>query len=457
MLEDKLIEKSKECFTMAIEIYNKPTIKYRVEGFSLFICNAWELMLKSYLIKRDGMSSIYYKDNPNRTISLETCLRKIFTNDKTPLRVNLEKIIELRNTSTHFITIYYKDNPNRTISLETCLRKIFTNDKTPLRVNLEKIIELRNTSTHFITEEYEMVYIPLFQACVLNFVEKMNEFHNVDMTEIIPQNFLTLVVSMKALDEERIKAKYPEEIAHKLIDNKNKLQPMIDENNQGFAIKVEHYHYLTKKKSEATSFVKVDNNADATVKIIKQIQDVNDTHKYTMKNACKEINNRLCKRGLEITINKYNFDLFNKVYGIKENPKYCYVHKQFAQPCKEINNRLCKRGLEITINKYNFDLFNKVYGIKENPKYCYVHKQFAQPRYTYSIQAIELITEEIKKDPDNIIENLKKSTKKTNPRGKGILGFKPTLIREPSLYPSRVSMYIYILSLKVKKINIIIK
>ena len=318
MLEDKLIEKSKECFTMAIEIYNKPTIKYRVEGFSLFICNAWELMLKAYLIKRDGMSSIYYKDNPNRTISLETCLRKIFTNDKTPLRVNLEKIIELRNTSTHFIT-----------------------------------------------EEYEMVYIPLFQACVLNFVEKMNEFHNVDMTEIIPQNFLTLVVSMKALDEESIKAKYPEEIAHKLIDNKNKLQPMIDENNQGFAIKVEHYHYLTKKKSEATSFVKVDNNADATVKIIKQIQDVNDTHKYTMKNACKEINNRLRKRGLEITINKYNFDLFNKVYGIKENPKYCYVHKQFAQP-----------------------------------------------RYTYSIQAIELITEEIKKDPDNIIENLKKSTKK---------------------------------------------
>lgn len=318
MIEDKLIDKSKECFTMAIEIYNKPTIKYRVEGFSLFICNAWELMLKAYLIKHEGMSSIYYKDNPNRTISLENCLRKIFTNEKTPLRKNLEKIIELRNTSTHFIT-----------------------------------------------EEYEMVYIPLFQACVLNFVEKMNEFHNVDMTEIIPQNFLTLVVSMKALDEESIKAKYPEEIAHKLIDNKNKLQPMIEENNQGFAIKIEHYHYLTKKKSEATSFVKVDNDADATVKIIKQIQDVNDTHKYNMKNACKEINKRLEKYGL--------------------NP---------------------------IMNHYVFNLFNKVYGIKENSKYCYIHKQFSQPQYTYSIHAIELITEEIRKDPDNIIENLKNSIKK---------------------------------------------
>lgn len=34
MIEQKLLEKSKEAFVMAIEIYNKPTIKYRVEGFS---------------------------------------------------------------------------------------------------------------------------------------------------------------------------------------------------------------------------------------------------------------------------------------------------------------------------------------------------------------------------------------------------------------------------------------
>lgn len=47
-IENELLEKSKEAFIMAIELYNKPTIKYRVEGFSLFICNAWELMLKSH-------------------------------------------------------------------------------------------------------------------------------------------------------------------------------------------------------------------------------------------------------------------------------------------------------------------------------------------------------------------------------------------------------------------------
>ena len=317
-LTDSLLEKSKEAFVMAIEIYNKPTIRYRVEGFSFFICNAWELMLKAHIINKLGNDSIYYKDNPNRTITLENCIQKIFTNEKSPLRKNLMKIIELRNTSTHFVT-----------------------------------------------EEYEMVYIPLFQACILNFVEKMQEFHDVDMTEVVPQNFLTLAVSMKALDTNTIRAKYPEEIAQKLIDANAQIEPMIAENNQSFAIKIEHLHYITKDKTKATSFVHIDKDATAGVKIIKELKDPNNTHKYTMKSAIKEIESRLQNLGIDFTMNQYIFDLFNKVYGIKENLTYCYTHKQYAQPS-----------------------------------------------YTYSMQAIEMIVAEIQKDPENIIQNLKASLAK---------------------------------------------
>lgn len=32
--------------------------------------------------------------------------------------------------------------------MENGVQKVFTNNKDPLRINLEKIIELRNTSTH---------------------------------------------------------------------------------------------------------------------------------------------------------------------------------------------------------------------------------------------------------------------------------------------------------------------
>ena len=317
MLKEKLLEKSKEAFVLAIEIYNKPTIKYRVEAFSFFICNAWELMLKAYMIEKYGENSIYYPDHPNRTISLDKFLQKIISNEKAPVRKNLTKIIELRNTSTHFIT-----------------------------------------------EEYEMVYIPLFQACLLNFVEKMQEYHDIDMTEVIPQNFLTLSVSMKALDENIIRAKYPEEIATKLIAINAELEPVIAENNQSFAIRIEHLHYLTKDKNKATSHVYIDKNAESGVKIIKELKDPNNTHKYTMKTAIKEINRRLQSENIDFRINQYIFDLFNKVYGIKENEKYCYVHRQYAQPA-----------------------------------------------YTYSMAAIELIFQEIKKDSENIVGNLKKSIK----------------------------------------------
>lgn len=317
MIQEKLLEKSKEAFVMAIEIYNKPTIKYRVEGFSFFICNAWELMLKAHMINVFGESSIYYKDNKDRTITLENCLQKIFTNEKAPLRRNLAKIIELRNTSTHFVT-----------------------------------------------EEYEMIYIPLFQSCVLNFVEKMYEFHIIDMTEVVPQNFLTLAVSMKSLDESVIRAKYPEEIANKIIAKNAELEPMIQENNQAFAIKIEHLHFITKDKNKATSFVFVDKNAETGVKIIKELKDPNNTHKYTMKNAIREINRRLQSNQIDFKMNQYIFDLFNKVYGIKENEKYCYVHRQYAQPS-----------------------------------------------YTYSMKAIELIVSEITKNPENIVDMLKKAKK----------------------------------------------
>lgn len=74
-----MLHKSQEAFLLAIEIYNKPTIKYRLEGFAFSICNAWELLLKAYMIQKFGEKSIYFENKPNRTISLTECVRKIFT------------------------------------------------------------------------------------------------------------------------------------------------------------------------------------------------------------------------------------------------------------------------------------------------------------------------------------------------------------------------------------------
>lgn len=315
----RLLDKSIESFLMAIEVYNKPTIHYRVEGFSMFICNAWELLLKARLMATEGTKSIYYKDNPHRTISLENCVAKVFTNQKAPLRLNLEKIIELRNTSTHFIT-----------------------------------------------EEYEMVYVPLFQSCVFNYTEKIQEFFDIDMAQYVPQNFLTLTVSMRPLDVEQIRAKYPIELANKLIQTSQELQEMsATEQNAAFAIRIEHNYYLTKDGSKADSAIRIDKNAETSGVIIKEVQDPNNVYAYTAKRCIEQINRKLARDGVEVRINKYFFQLFVDHYGIKSNPKLCYCY------------RLQK-----------------------------------QPQYSYSAATIDLITMEIEKDPENILRVLKEKAHK---------------------------------------------
>lgn len=324
-LVSNLLVKSQEAFMMAIEIYNKPSIKYRVEGFGFFVCNAWELMLKARIVKTHGSGAIYYKDNPNRTITLENCIRMVFTNEHSPIHKNLMRIVDLRNTSTHFIV-----------------------------------------------EEYEMVYIPLFQACVLNYTEKMQEFHNIDITKLIPQNFLTLSVSMKALNETDIRAKYPGQIAEKLIHTGNALAAESAENNNAFSIRIEHHHYITKDRSKATDIVHIDSAAEPGVQIIKELKDPNETHKYSAKKCIQEINNRLARKNVSLMYN----------------------------------------GGPVTFSSFHFSLFCKYYGIKDNPKLCYVYRLTKSPNYGYSIQAIDFIVSEIEKDPLNIVDNLKNRVKK---------------------------------------------
>ena len=64
-LKERLIDKSIEAFILGLEIYNKPTIKYRIEGFSFFICNAWELMLKAEMIIGNNLQYTYSEDLVN--------------------------------------------------------------------------------------------------------------------------------------------------------------------------------------------------------------------------------------------------------------------------------------------------------------------------------------------------------------------------------------------------------
>lgn len=282
VVEEMLIEKSIEAFLMGIEIYNKPTIKYRIEGFSFFICNAWELMLKAALLKKNA-------------------------------------------------SIYYQDNPERTLSISDCVGRIYTDKRTRIRLNLEKIIELRNLSTHYITQDYEAKYAPLFQACVLNYTNEMKRFHDRDITNYISQNFLTLSASYEPLSNEAMKVKYPPEIAEKFIKQANEIDVLTQEyNSDNFSINIKQNLYITKKRDQADFTIRVDSKSENIGAIIKEYKDPSNTHKYSHKTVCVVVNERLKKLNLKIGSEKgftqYVLTMVIDFYNIKMQEKYAYKH-----------------------------------------------------------------------------------------------------------------------------------
>lgn len=277
-LINSFLDKSEEAFLMAIEIYNKPTIKYRLEGFAFFICNAWELLLKAKMLK-NGES------------------------------------------------IYYPDKPNRTISLSNCVSHIFTNDKDPVRKNLEIIISLRNTSTHFVIKEMDSIYLPFMQANVLNYSQKLFDFFERDITEKINSSFMTLVINNESISDEEILSRYGDNILTRYNKVKNETEQIIAENsNEKLAIQIDLNVKIVKDKDEAKTTFRIAKDGEEPVRIIKEIKDTNLTHCYKQKRIREIVEDNLKRKGINIKINQYDLGLLCDKFDLKGNEKYYYKH-----------------------------------------------------------------------------------------------------------------------------------
>lgn len=290
-VSERLVNKSIEAFIMSLELHNKPTIKYRIEGFAFFICNAWELMLKAHLINRDGESSIY------------------FSNDK-----------------------------ERTISLTDAISRVYTDVKQPLRINIEEINKLRNTATHFITEDDEILYAPFFQSNILSFGEQIKRFHGIEITDYIPQNFLTLSIDINVLSDEEITAKYSLETAKKYLSRKEHLEEVKRTNSSNdLFIPLRIEFFSTKNKDKADITYAIDNNSDENVRVIKTEIDPKDKYSLTRKNVITGVNKQLNARNIkfnyvsgkgESMFNEHTLTEIMYFYKLHDNYVYTFGHSR---------------------------------------------------------------------------------------------------------------------------------
>lgn len=323
-LYDRLLDKSQELFVLAVELYNRPTIKYHAEGCAIFLCSAWELMLKAEIYRRFGNGALYYRDS------------------------------------------------HRTLSLEDCLRKIFTNEKDPLRKNMDKVIDLRNTSTHFVTTEYEIFYGPILQACVSNYADKLQALHNRTISTVMPENYLNLSVTRTDVDEELVKAKYPPEVAERLLELYNSIALDADEGSARYAAYYRTELTVVKNPKKADLAVRFVPTAQAGIAIAKELHDPRQKYIYTYKRACEAIDKKLRSEGIEFTLDG--------------------VH-----PAR--------------FNLYHFRLFISCYQMKSDERYSFDRAtKGEQANYTYSQQAVDFVIDSLRRDP-GILTALKASSK----------------------------------------------
>ena len=265
-----LLNKSEEAYLMSIAIINKPTINYRTEGFCFFICNAWELLLKAYLInKAKDINVINYKDDSSRTIGLDECVEKVFTS---------------------------------------------TTDKT--KNNISFIRNIRNKATHLILPEYDYILSPAFQRCLTNYNKFFKkQFPNYNLNEKITP-YIALVNPGNDKD------------ISSLILNPNNLllfEKVKKELNSDESLGQTLRLVATKKESEADLKYTVVNDSEEKAKFISVPKDIAKTHPYTTNEVIKKIKETLeLSLGPDHGFTSNKFQDICKRKGIKNNQDYCY-------------------------------------------------------------------------------------------------------------------------------------
>lgn len=291
-----MLEKSEEAYLLALEIINKPTIKYRTEGFCFFICNAWELLLKAYLIKSKGEDAIKYKDKTSRTIGLDDCIVKVFTSENNPTRNNL-----------FFIK------------------------------------RIRNLSTHSILPSLDFEFVSVFQRCLYNYNEFfMKQFPNYEINKSI-----TPFVSLS-----KIKRENEQPI---ILDkaNKEELEKLISEASLDGNLSLNIRLYSTKKENEADLTFKISNNATENATFINVPKDTNSLYPYPSYECAKKVKETISlELGESVKFSKTDFQKICKDKNIDNDIKYCYKTIYYNNEIKKYSDEAVEYVSAIYIEKH---------------------------------------------------------------------------------------------------------
>ncbi len=100
-----LAARSRDNMVLALELYNRPSLRNRIDGFALLFCAAWEQLLKAEVIEEEGEAKIYRPKKtgrPRETVSLRDAMA-LRLDPKSALFKNLSYVTDLRDKAAHLL------------------------------------------------------------------------------------------------------------------------------------------------------------------------------------------------------------------------------------------------------------------------------------------------------------------------------------------------------------------
>ncbi|MBV6482413.1 MAG: hypothetical protein DIKNOCCD_02156 [bacterium] len=284
----RLVSKSIEAMILALETVNRLSVHYRIETFCFLVCNAWELLLKAKIIDDSKqIDSIYYKQNPNE--------------DK------------------------------RSFSLRDCLKKVAPNEKDPVRRNIERIADLRDSAVHLLLGDVPQDVLCLFQSCVLNYQKKLEEWFNRSILDHVPAGMMIIAYNMRPdiLEVTNLRKKLSKEAAEFITQYSAEIQKEFDDLKRPaeFSIGIEYKLAITKKTDEAD--IVLSNGPGGTpAHVVEVPKDPSISHPFRQKEVIQTVNNAIP----DLTINQYDIQCVNNAHAIKKRSEFFYKGKVEGSP-----------------------------------------------------------------------------------------------------------------------------
>ena len=313
-LSGHLLDKSVDAYVLALETINRLSIKYRVESFCFLICNAWELLLKAKLTADAHSKKAIFQKKEHK-------------------------------------------GERKSISLRDCLGKLFPDQSNSIRVNVELIADLRDSSMHLVLSQVPKDVLGLFQSSVLNYHRCLNEWFEISLSDKVSVGMMAIVYDFKPesfdVQSSKLKKQMGKDTVEYLVGFSKSLESARLEASSPdeLAIAIDYKIVLSKNPSESDIAVSLGDDGTA-IGVVTVAKDPSKTHPYRQIDVVAALKAKFP----DVKITSYSIQTINASNNIKKQAKYFYQGTVKSSPCQYSQAFVDWMAVELEKDK---DFFNK--------------------------------------------------------------------------------------------------